>query len=62
MRSVLWSEGYCDSEVSVVHSTHRGAATNLLHPRNPHTLLDLSAQAQKAKLGCAERMQEQSST
>lgn len=42
--------------VSVVHSTHRGAATNLLHPHNPHTLLDLSAQeaaTQKAKLGSA---------
>ncbi len=64
-RSALRSEGYCDSEVSVVHSTHRGDATNLLHPHNPHTLLDLCAQeatTQKAKLGSAEQMQEQSFT
>ncbi len=55
-RSLLWSEGYCDSEVSVAHSTHRGAATNLLHPHNLHSLLDHCAKEAatlKAKLGNA---------
>lgn len=64
-RSQLWSEGYCDSGVSVVHSTRREAATNLLHPHNPHSRSDLCAKVaapQKVKLGSAEQTQEQSFT
>ena len=64
-RSLLWSEGYSDSEVSAVQSTHREAATNLLHPHNPRSLLDLRAKVaapQKVKLGSAEQTQEQSFT